>query len=176
MKRVKQRLWAHFEGFKTECGFDSFFVTHDISTIEHLCDNVALSKKENRWERFDQSNLHDPKEAYTRTLLESDLDKGVLEREIYCNNFYDACICGIDGTDLLYAQIRFDAYKIIDYSPKLTTQIYDVETVSSLPTFLMMKIGYMWTIKIFPPAWSKHWSLRKILHFEHSGIEYRGYF
>ncbi|ATB70156.1 putative peptidoglycan glycosyltransferase [Sulfurospirillum diekertiae] len=25
----------------------------------------------------------------------------------------------------LYAQIRFDAYKIIDYAPKLTTQIYD---------------------------------------------------
>ncbi len=25
----------------------------------------------------------------------------------------------------LYAQIRFDAYKIIDYTPKLTTQIYD---------------------------------------------------
>jgi len=25
----------------------------------------------------------------------------------------------------LYAQIRFDAYKIIDYNPKLTTQIYD---------------------------------------------------
>ena len=25
----------------------------------------------------------------------------------------------------LYTQIRFDAYKIIDYSPKLTTQIYD---------------------------------------------------
>lgn len=54
-----------------------------------------------------------------------DLDKEVLEREIYYDNFNNTRFCSIDGNYLLYAQIRFDAYKIIDYTPKLTTQIYD---------------------------------------------------
>ncbi len=29
------------------------------------------------------------------------------------------------GVGIIYAQISFDANKIIDYNPRLTTQIYD---------------------------------------------------
>lgn len=55
-----------------ECGFDLLFVTHDIGTIEHLCDEVGIIKSGKIIERGLTKNiLHDPKEAYTKQLLES---------------------------------------------------------------------------------------------------------
>ncbi len=42
----------------------------------------------------------------------------------------------------LYAQIRFDAYKIIDYTPKLRHK-FTIETVNWLPICLMKKIDFM---------------------------------
>jgi len=55
-----------------ECEFDLLFVTHDISTIEHLCDDVGIIQQGKIVERGLTKNiLHDPKEAYTKQLLES---------------------------------------------------------------------------------------------------------
>ena len=57
---------------QNECGIDLLFVTHDISTIEHLCDNVGIIQQGKIVESgLTKVILHDPKEAYTRTLLES---------------------------------------------------------------------------------------------------------
>ncbi len=39
--------------------------------------------------------------------------------------FFTATFLVAGGLIYLYSQVRFDAYKIIDYSPKLSTQIYD---------------------------------------------------
>ena len=39
--------------------------------------------------------------------------------------FFMVVFAVLMGFIFLYAQIRFDAYKIIDYTPKLTTQIFD---------------------------------------------------
>lgn len=39
--------------------------------------------------------------------------------------FFMGLFAVLMGLIFLYAQIRFDAYKIIDYTPKLTTQIFD---------------------------------------------------
>jgi|GEM_PF-222270 len=54
------------------CGFDLLFVTHDIGTIEHLCDEVGIIKNGKIIERgLTKHILHDPKVAYTKQLLES---------------------------------------------------------------------------------------------------------
>ncbi len=39
--------------------------------------------------------------------------------------FLTACFIAVAGLIYLYSQVRFDAYKIIDYNPKLSTRIYD---------------------------------------------------
>ena len=55
-----------------ECGFDLLFVTHDIGTIEHLCDEVGIIKNGKIIESgLTQQILNDPKEAYTKQLLAS---------------------------------------------------------------------------------------------------------
>jgi peptide/nickel transport system ATP-binding protein len=55
-----------------ECEFDLLFVTHDIGTIEHLCDDVGIIQQGKIVERGLTKNiLHDPKVAYTKQLLES---------------------------------------------------------------------------------------------------------
>ena len=53
-------------------GFDLLFVTHDIGTIEHLCDEVGIIKNGKIIEYgLTKKILYDPKEAYTKQLLES---------------------------------------------------------------------------------------------------------
>jgi len=60
------------EKLQKECGFDLLFVTHDIGTIEHLCDEVGIIKNGKIVERgLTKTILHDPKVAYTKQLLES---------------------------------------------------------------------------------------------------------
>jgi len=55
-----------------ECGFDLLFVTHDIGTIEHLCEEVGIIKNGQIVESgLTKDILHDPKEAYTQQLLTS---------------------------------------------------------------------------------------------------------
>ena len=55
-----------------ECGFDLLFVTHDIGTIEHLCEEVGIIQQGKIVERgLTKVILHNPKEAYTKQLLES---------------------------------------------------------------------------------------------------------
>lgn len=55
-----------------ECEFDLLFVTHDISTIEHLCDEVGIIQQGKIVESgLTKVILHHPKEAYTKQLLES---------------------------------------------------------------------------------------------------------
>ena len=52
--------------------FDLLFVTHDIGTIEHLCEEVGIIKNGKIIEAgLTKTILHDPKEAYTKQLLES---------------------------------------------------------------------------------------------------------
>ena len=54
------------------CGFDLLFVTHDIGTIEHLCEEVGIIKNGKIIESgLTQEVLNDPKEAYTKQLLTS---------------------------------------------------------------------------------------------------------
>ena len=54
------------------CGFDLLFVTHDIGTIEHLCEEVGIIKNGKIIESgVTQQILNDPKEAYTKQLLTS---------------------------------------------------------------------------------------------------------
>lgn len=54
------------------CGFDLIFVTHDISTIENLCDDIGIIKNGKIIERGKSKEvLHAPKEGYTKQLLES---------------------------------------------------------------------------------------------------------
>lgn len=55
-----------------ECQFDLLFVTHDIGTIEHLCDEVGIIQQGKIVESgLTNVILHNPKEAYTQQLLES---------------------------------------------------------------------------------------------------------
>ncbi len=55
-----------------ECGFDLLFVTHDIGTIEHLCEEVGIIKNGKIIESgLTKTILDDPKEAYTKLLLAS---------------------------------------------------------------------------------------------------------
>lgn len=55
-----------------ECEFDLLFVTHDIGTIEHLCEEVGIIQQGKIVERgLTKVILHTPKEAYTKQLLES---------------------------------------------------------------------------------------------------------
>lgn len=55
-----------------ECGFDLLFVTHDIETIAHVCDEVGIIKNGAIIESGStQTILNHPKEAYTKQLLAS---------------------------------------------------------------------------------------------------------
>lgn len=57
---------------QAECGFDLIFVTHDIATIEHVCQEVGIIKNGKIVEYgLTHTILHDPKVAYTQQLLES---------------------------------------------------------------------------------------------------------
>ena len=52
--------------------FDMLFVTHDISTIETICEEVGIIHKGNIVESgFTKEILHQPKESYTQNLLTS---------------------------------------------------------------------------------------------------------
>ncbi len=52
--------------------FDMLFVTHDISTIENLCDRIGILKDGKILEEGDISSvLNNPKNSYTKKLIES---------------------------------------------------------------------------------------------------------
>lgn len=54
------------------CEFDVLFVTHDIATIEHICDEVGIIQNGRLIESGStQTILAAPKEAYTKQLLAS---------------------------------------------------------------------------------------------------------
>ena len=52
--------------------FDMLFVTHDISTVENLCDRIGILKDGKILEEGDISSvLNNPKNSYTKKLIES---------------------------------------------------------------------------------------------------------
>jgi len=67
---------AHILGLikktQQEDGFDIFFVTHDVSTIEGLCDEVGILRHGVMVEKGStEAILHSPCEDYTKALLEA---------------------------------------------------------------------------------------------------------
>ena len=72
----KEHILALIKTAQNESGFDIFFVTHDIATIEGLCDEVAILKQGLMIEKGStEAILHNPKEDYTKALLEVGFDK-----------------------------------------------------------------------------------------------------
>lgn len=68
----KEHILALILALQKVCEFDIFFVTHDISTIENLCEEVGIIKNGAIVEQgFTKEILYAPKEHYTRQLLES---------------------------------------------------------------------------------------------------------
>ena len=68
----KTKVLDLIKALQEACGFDIFFVTHDIATVEHLCQEVGIIQQGKIIERGLTKNiLHDPKEPYTKKLLES---------------------------------------------------------------------------------------------------------
>lgn len=66
----KTHVLALIKRLQSECHFDILFVTHDIETIEGLCDEVGIVKDGIIVEYgTTQEILHQPKEDYTKALL-----------------------------------------------------------------------------------------------------------
>ena len=66
----KAHILALIKRLQTECNFDILFVTHDIETIEGLCEEVGIVKEGVIVEYgTTQEILHQPKEEYTKALL-----------------------------------------------------------------------------------------------------------
>jgi peptide/nickel transport system ATP-binding protein len=69
---TKEMVLELFAKLRQELGFLTLFVTHDIASAAKLCDEMAVIKngrivEEGRTEQI----LHDPKEEYTKRLIES---------------------------------------------------------------------------------------------------------
>lgn len=68
----KANVLALIRTLQQQCAFDLLFVTHDIATIEHLCDEVGIIKQGTILESGATTEvLHAPKEEYTQQLLSS---------------------------------------------------------------------------------------------------------
>ncbi|MBV5279530.1 MAG: ABC transporter ATP-binding protein [Campylobacteraceae bacterium] len=68
----KGHILALIKELQNVCGFDIFFVTHDIESIENLCEEVGIIKSGMIVEKGQTAEiLHHPKESYTKQLLES---------------------------------------------------------------------------------------------------------
>lgn len=68
----KAHILALIKRLQCECHFDIFFVTHDIETIEGLCEEVGIIKNGLIVEHGNTEQiLHQPKEEYTKALLEA---------------------------------------------------------------------------------------------------------
>jgi len=66
----KAHILALIKRLQCECHFDIFFVTHDIETIEGLCEEVGIIKNGLIVEHGNTEQiLHQPKEEYTKALL-----------------------------------------------------------------------------------------------------------
>jgi len=66
----KTHVLALIKRLQSECNFDILFVTHDIETIEGLCEEVGIVKDGVIVEYGStQEILHQPKEDYTKALL-----------------------------------------------------------------------------------------------------------
>lgn len=66
----KTHILALIKKLQGECGFDILFVTHDIETIEGLCEEVGIIKDGVIVEYGNtQEILYQPKEEYTKALL-----------------------------------------------------------------------------------------------------------
>ncbi|MDD3342230.1 MAG: ATP-binding cassette domain-containing protein [Sulfurospirillaceae bacterium] len=68
----KQTILTLIQQLQERFGFDILFVTHDIETIESLCEDVAILKNGLIIERGKTKTiLSQPKESYTKELLAS---------------------------------------------------------------------------------------------------------
>lgn len=68
----KANVLALIHQLQQQCQFDLLFVTHDIATIEHICDEVGIIKQGIMLESGAITDiLHSPKNAYTKQLIAS---------------------------------------------------------------------------------------------------------
>lgn len=68
----KTHILVLIKALQKEYGFDIFFVTHDIATVEDLCEEVGILKNGVIVEQGKTREiLHHPKEDYTKGLLEA---------------------------------------------------------------------------------------------------------
>lgn len=68
----KAHILSLIKALQKQHGFDILFVTHDISTIEDLCEEVGILKNGRIVESGKTKEiLHHPREDYTKDLLES---------------------------------------------------------------------------------------------------------
>ncbi len=57
-------------------GYDMLFVTHDIASVEHLCDEIGIIKAGRIIESATMDQvLHNPQEDYTKELIDSSFEK-----------------------------------------------------------------------------------------------------
>ena len=57
-------------------GYDMLFVTHDIASVEHLCEEIGIIKEGRIIESATMDEvLHNPQESYTKELIGSSFEK-----------------------------------------------------------------------------------------------------
>ena len=72
----KERILSLIQRLHTEHGFDLLFVTHDIATIEGICEEIGILKQGKMVEiGRTKEILHRPQEAYTKELLNAGFKK-----------------------------------------------------------------------------------------------------
>ena len=72
----KERILSLIQRLHTEHGFDLLFVTHDIATIEGICEEIGILKQGKMVEiGRTKEILHRPQEVYTKELLNAGFKK-----------------------------------------------------------------------------------------------------
>ncbi|AFL69018.1 ABC-type dipeptide/oligopeptide/nickel transport system, ATPase component [Sulfurospirillum barnesii SES-3] len=68
----KTVVLALIKQLQERCGFDLLFVTHDVATIENLCEEIGIIQQ-GRMVEYGMTHevLNDPKASYTQQLLSS---------------------------------------------------------------------------------------------------------
>ncbi len=90
--------------------------------------------------------------------------------------FLSAIITFIGGFYYVYSQVRFEAYKLIDYHPKLTTQIYDRNGKLLANLFKDENRLYVKYDNIPPRVIEALVAIEDTAFFEHHGVNFEAIF
>ncbi len=70
--KSKNEILELIKKLQNEVGFDMLFVTHDIATVEEICDKIGVIKEGKIMESGNMKEvLSNPKQSYTKALIEA---------------------------------------------------------------------------------------------------------